>query len=74
MVQSTEDRVFKNGSKQNLNLFELFFIDKAGKIENMVQYSSIPASNEFGKTSGGKYIADKPGSEGDGSPFQFAPK
>jgi len=72
MVQSTEDRVFKNGSKQNLNLFELFFIDKAGKIENMVQYSSIPASNEFGKTSGGKYIADKPGSEGDGSPFQFS--
>ena len=23
MVQSTEERVFKNGSKQNLNLFEL---------------------------------------------------
>ena len=72
MVQSTEDRVFKNGSKQNLNLLEMFFIDKAGKIENVVQYSSIPANNEFGKTSGGKYIAEKPGSEGDGRSFQFS--
>jgi len=72
MVQSTEDRVFKNGSKQNLNLFELFFIDNAGKIENTLQYSSIPASNEFGKTSGGKYIASKPGSEVDGRSLQFS--
>lgn len=72
MVQSTEDRVFKNGSKQNLNLLEMFFIDKAGKIENVVQYSSIPANNEFGKTSGGKYIAEKPGSDGDGRSFQFS--
>jgi len=72
MVQSTEDRVFKNGSKQNLNLFEMFFIDEAGKIENMVQYSSIPATNEFGKTSGGKYIESKPGSDVDGRALQFS--
>jgi hypothetical protein len=72
MVQSTEERVFKNGSKQNLNLFELFFIDKAGKISNMQQYVNIPATNEFGKTSGGKYIASKPGSEGDGRSLQFS--
>jgi hypothetical protein len=72
MVQSTEDRVFKNGSKQNLNLFEMFFIDEAGKIENMVQYSSIPATTEFGKTSGGKYIESKPGSDVDGRALQFS--
>ncbi len=72
MVQSTEERVFKNGSKQNLNLFELFFIDKAGKISNLQQYVNIPASNEFGKTSGGKFIANKAGSETDGSSLQFS--
>lgn len=72
MVQSTEERVFKNGSKQNLNLFELFFIDKAGKIENFQQYVNIPATNEYGKTSGGKYISSKPGSEADGRSLQFS--
>jgi hypothetical protein len=72
LVQSTEDRVFKNGSKQSLNLFEMFFIDEAGKIENMVQYSSIPATNEFGKTSGGKYIDSTPGSEVNGRALQFS--
>ena len=50
----------------------MFFIDEAGKIENMVQYSSIPATNEFGKTSGGKYIESKPGSEADGRALQFS--
>ena len=72
MVQSTEDRLFKNGSKQSLNFFEMFFIDEAGKIENMVQYSSIPATNEFGKTSGGKYIDSTPGSEVNGRALQFS--
>ena len=72
LVQSTEDRVFKNGSKQSLNLFEMFFIDEAGKIENIVQYSSIPAANEFGKTSGGKYIERTPGSEANGRALQFS--
>jgi hypothetical protein len=72
LVQSTEDRVFKNGSKQSLNFFEMFFIDEAGKIENMVQYSSIPATNEFGKTSGGKYIDSTPGSEVNGRALQFS--
>ena len=72
MVQSTEERSFKNGSKQNLNLFELFYIDKAGKISNMQQYVNIPVTNEFGKTSGGKYISSKPGSEANGSSLQFS--
>jgi hypothetical protein len=72
LVQSTEERVFKNGSKQNLNLFELFFIDNAGKISNLQQYVNIPASNEYGKTTGGKYIANTPGSELDGRSFQFS--
>ena len=72
LLQSTEERVFKNGSKQNLNLFELFQVDKAGKIAGFTQYYSIPKTNEYGKTYGGKYIASKPGSVGDGRPVEFS--
>jgi len=72
MLQSTEDRVFKNGSKQKVNLFELFKLNKEGKIIEFNQYVNIPANNEFGKTSGGKYIANKPNVEVDGRPFQFS--
>jgi hypothetical protein len=72
LLQSTEERIYKNGSKQNLNLFELFQVDKAGKISGFTQYYSIPKTNEYGKTYGGKYIAQKPGSEVDGRPLEFS--
>jgi hypothetical protein len=72
LLQSTEERIFKNGSKQNLNLFELFQIDKSGKIAGFTQYYSVPATNEYGKSSGGKYISNKPGSESDGKTLQFS--
>lgn len=72
LLQSTEERIFKNGSKQNLNLFELFQVDKSGKIAGFTQYYSIPANSEYGKTYGGKYIAEKPGSEVDGKAFEFS--
>ena len=71
LLQSTEERVFKNGSKQNLNLFELFQVDKSGKIAGFTQYYSIPASNEYGKTYGGKFISYKEGSELNGKSVQF---
>jgi hypothetical protein len=72
MLQSTEERVFNNGSKQKVNLFELFKLNKEGKIIDFNQYVNIPPDNEFGKTSGGKYIANKPNVEVDGRPFQFS--
>jgi hypothetical protein len=72
LLQSTEERIFKNGSKQNLNLFELFQVDKSGKIAGFTQYYSIPKTNEYGKTYGGKFIAEKAGSEVDGRPFEFS--
>ena len=72
LLQSTEERVYKNGSKQNLNLFELFQVDKSGKIAGFTQYYSIPKNSEYGKTYGGKFIAEKPGSEVDGRPFEFS--
>lgn len=72
MLQSTEDREFKNGSKQKLNLFELFKVNKDGKIVDFEQYTSIPKENEFGKTSGGKFISNNPTNEANGKALQFS--
>lgn len=68
-MRSKEERETTDGSKQTMNLFEIFTIDNEGKIKNFAQYSSIPATNEFGKTSGGKiYTKD----ENNGRAFQFS--
>jgi hypothetical protein len=72
MLQSVEDRVANDGSKQKMNLFELFTVNKAGKISNFQQYSTIPSTNEFGKTSGGKMITANPANENNGRSFQFS--
>lgn len=69
MLQSEETRVANNGSKETLNLFELFKFNKEGKITNFQQYSSIPKSNEFGQTSGGKIFTKDENNE---RPFQFS--
>jgi hypothetical protein len=50
----------------------LFQVDKSGKIAGFTQYYSIPKTNEYGKTYGGKFIAEKAGSEVDGRPFEFS--
>jgi hypothetical protein len=71
LLQSSEERIYKNGSKQNLNLFELFQIDKSGKIAEFTQYYSIPANSEYGKTYGGKLISYAPGSDPKGRSVQF---
>lgn len=72
MLQSVEDRVANDGSKQKMNLFELFTVNKAGKISDFQQYSTIPSTNEFGKTSGGKMITANPADENNGRSFQFS--
>jgi len=72
MLQSVEDRVANDGSKQKMNLFELFTVNKAGKVSNFQQYSTIPSTNEFGKTSGGKWITTNPADENNGRSFQFS--
>ncbi len=71
LLQSTEERLYKNGAKQNLDLFELFFVDKAGKLANFQQYYSIPANAEYGKTYGGKLLSNKPGADPKGQALQF---
>jgi hypothetical protein len=72
MLQSTEEREAIDGSKQKLNLFELFKIDQSGKISDFNQFSSIPKSNEFGKTEGGKFFTKDPNNELNGRAFQFS--
>jgi hypothetical protein len=72
MLQSVEDRVANDGSKQKMNLFELFTVNKSGKISDFQQYSTIPSTNEFGKTSGGKMITANPADENNGRSFQFS--
>jgi hypothetical protein len=69
MLQSTDERVAKDGSKQKMNMFELFKLDKNGKIADFNRYTSIPASNEYGKTEGGKYYSKN---ETNGRSFQFS--
>lgn len=51
---SQEEREWKNGSKQKLYLFELYTINKAGKISDFIQFQNAPKTNEFGLSDGGK--------------------
>ena len=69
MLQSTEEREAIDGSKQKMNLFELFKVDKSGKISDFKQFGSIPKSNEFGQTEGGKIFTKD---DNNGRPFQFS--
>jgi hypothetical protein len=57
---SVEEREWKNGSKQKQNLMEIFVIDDdSGKINNFVQWRRDYPDNEFGLSSGGKYLGKK---------------
>jgi len=56
---SQENREWKNGSKQKLNLLEIYSVNKEGKITNFTQFQNVPKSNEFGLADGGKiYLKD----------------
>lgn len=69
LVKSVEDRVANNGSKQTVNSFELYTLNSDKKLTDIEQYISIPATNEFGKTSGGKIFSSD---EMNGRAFQFS--
>ena len=72
LLQSIETREMIDGSKEKMNLFEIFEVNKDGKISNFNQYAKIPSTNEFGKTSGGKFITADPKNEVNGRAFQFS--
>ena len=71
VVMADEDRIYKNGSTQKLTVIELFEVTPEGKIASFDQFTQIPATNEFGQATGGKYYAPK-NPKMDGTSFQFS--
>lgn len=56
---SQEDREWKDGSKQMEYLFEIYTVNKDGKISRFNQFKNQPKTNEFGLADGGKiYLKD----------------
>ena len=55
LVWSTEDREWKNGSKQRVYLMEVFTFNADKKINSFNQFRSPDPRNEFGLPYGGKF-------------------
>ena len=55
LVWSNETREWNNGSKQKMNLMEVFSFNKDKKINGFFQWRSYDPKNEFGLPSGGKF-------------------
>jgi hypothetical protein len=70
LAWSKEERDYKNGSYEKLDLMELFVLNKQGKVKGFKQWKSIDSVN-FGNSYGGKYFGKKPG-EYTGRPFVFS--
>ena len=72
LVWSVEDRVWKNGSKQTQDLFEVFPVNDDGKIAGFSQWRRNRGDNEFGLSTGGKFIGRNPDNEYSGRPLVFS--
>ena len=72
LVWSVEDRVWKNGSKQTQDLFEVFPVGDDGKINGFSQWRRNRPSNEFGLSYGGKWLGGGEESEYYGRPLVFS--
>ena len=72
LVWSVEDRVWKNGSKQTQDLFEVFPVGDDGKINGFSQWRRNRPSNEFGLSYGGKWLGGGEESENYGRPLVFS--
>ena len=70
LAWSKEERDYKNGSYEKLDLMELFVLNKEGKVKGFKQWKSIDSVN-FGRATGGKFFGKKP-SENSGRPFMFS--
>ncbi|MEI7588377.1 MAG: hypothetical protein WCJ68_02700 [Chitinophagia bacterium] len=56
---SEENRVYNNGSKEKIYVFEVNTVNKDLKISNFKQFVARPKENEFGLETGGKvYLKD----------------
>ena len=71
LVIAEENRDYKNGSKEKVYVVELNKINEDGKVTEFNQFRNIPATNEFGKTYGGKFLGKTP-NENTGKPFVFS--
>ena len=67
---SDEERVYKNGSYEKLNLMELFLLDDKGKVNYFRQWRAIDSVN-FGMPYGGKFFGREK-NENSGRPFVFS--
>ena len=72
LVWSVEDRVWKNGSKQTQDLFEIFPVNDEGKIDGFSQWRRNRSDNEFGLSYGGKFLGGNEEGENYGRPLVFS--
>ena len=61
LMWSTENRLWKDGSKQKVHLMEVYGVNKQGKISSFNQWSNSDSKNEFGLSTGGKLYGKTPG-------------
>jgi len=71
VVVAEENREFKNGSKEKVYVVEFNKLNQDGQLVEFTQFQAIPKDNEFGKTSGGKFIGKTP-NENSGKPLVFS--
>lgn len=70
LAWSKEERVYKNGSYEKLDLMEQFRLDAEGKVSGFKQWMAIDSVN-FGRRYGGKFFGKQEG-EYRGRPFMFS--
>ena len=58
LAWSDEERVYKNGSYEKLNLMEVFLLDDNGKVNGFRQWKAIDSVN-FGMPYGGKFFGSE---------------
>ena len=59
LTWSVEDRKWKNGSQQNLDLMEIFTVNQNNKITGFSQWARKERTSQFGLSSGGKFYGKK---------------
>jgi len=67
---SKEERIYKNGSYEKLDLMEVFGLDESGKVNSFKQWKAIDSVN-FGMPYGGKFIGVGD-NENSGRPLVFS--
>jgi hypothetical protein len=75
LTWSTENRKWKNGSKERVRLFEIYNINDEGKLMGWNQWTnkvSNPDFTDHGLASGGKFIGKDEDNENYGKPFVFS--